>query len=196
MKPILLLLAAIALPTTLFGQGVVLFRNDSTTLFSTNGGPGRIGLMSGAGNYRIGLYTAPSGTTTESLFTLVLLATNSATPGQFGDPNQSPIPSNAGTPIAIQVRAWSTFAGATYESAAATAASMIGPDVYLGQTPLGTIIPAIGGAPSQPIFGPGGVFTSGIVLYGPVPEPPIYALAVLGALMFFCCRKKSVRSLR
>ena len=194
MKLILLLLAAVALPTTLFGQGQIYFANDSSTRFNTNDTRGHIGPMTGLNAFRIGLYTAPAGTQNQSLFTLLAVATNSANPvaaGLFSYP-ESPftIQGNNGTPIAVQIRAWSLFAGSSYETALAGGSYPMGQPVFIGRTDVGTIIPAVGGAPPPSLFGATGVFTSGIVLIAPLPEPSTYVLAALGALMLFRFRQR------
>jgi hypothetical protein len=201
MKRILFLLTALALPVGLFGQGQVVFQNTSTTRFTTNGSGGS-GYISGANQYRIGLYTAPDGTVNESLFTLVAVATNSAiVPGRFSyQENPYTLAGNNGTPIAFQIKAWSLSAGNSFEAAMANAS--FGQTVYAGKSPIGRVTPAIGGLPPPRLFGEGespGQLTSGVTLYGqlsgPTPEPSTYALAALGALMFFCWRKRRVGKL-
>src|SRR6185436_13311391 len=166
---------------------------DSTTRFTTNGGAGKVGNMTGLNTYGIGLYTAPAGTVNEALFTLTAVATNSSSPiaaGRFSYP-ESPytFAANNGTPIAVQVRAWSLSAGSTYEAAVASGQS--NPNVLFGKTPIGTITPAINGATPPSLFGATGVFTSGIFLSTPpIPEPSTTGLAALSALLFFWLRQR------
>jgi hypothetical protein len=192
MKKLLLACVTFATVATAFGQGQFFFANDSTTRFTTNRG-GVTGNMTGANQYRIGLYTAAPGTTDESLFTLVATATNSASPIAFGlfSYPESPftLAGNNGTPIAVQVRAWSLAGGASYEAAVAAAGS--GANLLGQQTPIGTITPAVGGAAPPALFGPGATFTSGIQLIPLVPEPSSIALGLLGlgAIALFRRRK-------
>jgi len=182
MKRIHLLLAVLALPATVVAQGQVIFANTSTTLFMTADRSGaNQQLMSGVNAFRIGLYIAPPGTSDPSLFTLTGVATNSSVvPGRFSHP-ESPytIAGNNGTPIAFQIRAWVAASGATYESAR-----------YRGWSAIGSVTPAVGGAPAPNLFGSGpGQLATGIVIF--VPEPSTWALVALGILIIFYCRKKA-----
>jgi len=182
MKKLLLACITLTAAVTAFGQGQVSFANNGSTLFTTNVGAVS-GTMRGAGLYAVGLYTAAPGTVNEALFTLVATATNGIFAGQFSYP-EAPytFTANNGTPIAVQVRAWTLARGNTYELA-------IGG--LRGQTPIGTVTPAINGATPPSLFdNPGGVFTSGIVLQG-VPEPSSIALGLLGlgAIALFRRRK-------
>ena len=188
MKQTLLLLAMLALPTTVVAQGQVIFANTASTVFTTNNPTGVSGLISGMNTYRIGLYIAPDGTLDPSLFTLVGVATNAAlAPGRFSHP-EAPysISGNSGEPIMFQIRAWSAHSGTTYESVRAP--------YEVGVTSIGRVTPGFGGAPAGVLFGTGpGQIASGIHLTGvtpPVPEPSTYALAALGVLLMFCCRKR------
>jgi len=125
MKKLILLLALIALPAGVFAQGTVAFANGSTpdTRFQTNDLQGHIGFTTGNNQFIFGLYTAPAGTTDESLFTLRLTATNRTSPfvGLFNGGSPAVVPGAAiGVQIAFQVRAWSFQNGGlndTYENA-------------------------------------------------------------------------------
>ena len=188
MKKLLLACSLLATVVTAFGQGQFIFANDSTTRFTTNRN-GNVGNTTGLNQYRIGLYTAPAGTTTESLFTLTAVATNSSSPialGLFSYP-ESPytLAGNNGTPIAVQVRAWSLASGASYEAAVASQSGLG------AKTPIGSITPAVGGAAPPSLFGPGATFTSGIQLVPLIPEPSSIALGLLGlgAIALFRRRK-------
>ncbi len=149
--------------------------------------------MSGINAFRIGLYIAPDGTMTESLFTLMAVATNSAvTPGRFGYPGLIyEIPGNFATPIAYQVKAWSLFAGASYEAAVASGVGIT------GKSPIGRAVPGIAGAPVTPLFSFNtgvpdfpGQLASGIVIG--VPEPGTLALIALGgAILGTALRSRS-----
>ena len=191
MKKLLLVCTLFLAAVTTYGQGQVFFANDSTTRFTTNGGAGKVGNLTGLNTYRIGMYTAPAGTVNEALFTLTATATNSSSPiapGQFSYP-ESPytFAANNGTAIAVQIRAWSLAAGATYEAAVATG----NPNYYGGKTAIGAVTPAVGGAAPPSLFGAGAVFTSGVVLTPLVPEPSSIALGLLGlgAIALFRRRK-------
>ncbi len=193
MKKLLLVCTLALAAVTTYGQGQVFFANDNTTLFTTNGGPGKVGNAAGLNTYRIGMYTAPAGTVNEAQFTLTAVATNSSSPvatGRFSYP-ESPytFAANNGTAIAVQIRAWSLAAGATYEAAVATG----NPNYYGGKTAIGTVTPAINGATPPSLFGPAGagVFNSGVVLTPLVPEPSTIALGLLGlgAIALFRRRK-------
>jgi len=186
MKQILPLLCLLALPAGATAQGDVLFANFGHlphTLFTTNH-LGNSGLMSGTDAFRIGLYIAPDGTTTESLFTLVAVATNNPlVPGRFNggivdvhSPGQS---------IQYQIKAWSLFAGPTYEDAVASGIGIA------GKSPIARVFPGFSAAPPANLFGlEPGQLTSGIELVPTIPEPSTYALAALGALLMFCCRRR------
>jgi len=200
MKKLLLACVSVLAAVAAYGQGQVNFQNTGPdavagtggTLFTTNGGGIR-----GANAWRIGLYTAPAGTTTESLFTLTAVATNSALlPGRFSYPGGAfTIAGNNGTAIAYQVRAWSLGLGATYEEAVASGAQGWG-----SKTAIGSVLPATGGAPPPTLFGPGsggapafaGQLNSPLALVAiGVPEPSTIALGLLGlgAIALFRRRK-------
>jgi hypothetical protein len=191
MKRIPLLLAVLAIPTMLFGQGQVIFFNFAATPIRTNSSSGG-GNISGVNAYRIGLYTAPAGTVNESLFTLTVLATNSSIiSGRIGGGGLVDIPGNTGTPIAYQVRAWSLWAGNSYESALVH-------NSYVGQSAIGGITPTVNGVPPRTLFTATagvpefpGQLASGFTLYPVMPEPATYALMILGALAFCCGRYKA-----
>lgn len=205
MKKLLLACISVAAAVAAHGQGTIVFANDVNTRFTTNGtavGQGT-GQYSGANTYRIGLYTAAPGTTTESLFTLIAVATNnpgtvSFQRGLFSYP-ESPlvVNGNNGTPIAFQVRAWSLAGGASYEAALANALSGQpgGSSYYYGaKSPIGQLTPGVAGAPSPSVFGDGstpGQLTSGLALVPLVPEPSSIALGLLGlgAIALFRRRK-------
>lgn len=196
MKKLLLACVTVMAAAATYGQGTVAFLNTSGTAFTTNNQAGTTGLMRGANNYRIGLYTAPAGTTTPSLFTLVGVATNSSLSAgrfQYGTGNFD-IPGNTGQAIAYQVRAWSLAAGASYEAAVAAA---IG---YGGVSGIGSITPtASSTAPAPALFGPGGAnppdfagqLNVGVELVPLIPEPSSIALGLLGlgAIALFRRRK-------
>src|ERR1044071_8354242 len=76
------------------GQGTVQFNNTATTLLTTNFG-GQTGVTTGVGNYTIGLYIAPQGTTDPLAFTLMGPTTfNQSGPLGNGRFNGNPLPNN------------------------------------------------------------------------------------------------------
>jgi len=195
MKKLIVLLALIGLPAGLFAQGTLVFQNATSpdTTFQTNDMASptpHIGRIDGAGQFLIGLYTAPAGTTDESAFILRITATNRT--GNFrGTFVNSPTTGITGVPvglqIAFQVRAWSFQNGGaadTYESAPGTA--------YKGKTGIGF---ATGGDPAGGT--PGTLFGSSAGQIGvptiltAVPEPSSIALGLLGlgAIALFRRRK-------
>jgi hypothetical protein len=195
MKKVLLLAGLLALPLAAFAQGTVQFQNTSTTQMTTNslvanGGTGATGLTTGVNSYWVGLYVAAPGS---GSFTLVGTTANQTGlgNGRFNGGTSYPIPGNAGTPIDFQVRAWSQFAGSSYEAAVAASAGGLA-NVYAGSTTTGNVTPATGGAPSPALFGTGTGQVGGFALnLQPVPEPSSIALGLLGlgAIALFRRRK-------
>jgi len=200
MKKTLLLLGLILLPAALFAQGTVNFANNSNSRLTTNSTatppPGQnanqVGNTTGAGQYTIGLYVAPQGTTDLNAFTLMGPTAPNQTGVQNSFFNGNPsggffvISNNTGTPIAFQVRAWQTSAGATYEIARSIATA------YRGVTAIGEVTPATGLGVPPALFGTAPGQVGGIVLTpGGVPEPSSIALGLLGlgAIALFRRRK-------
>jgi len=203
MKKLLLIAALIAVPVALFAQGTVNFANTSGTLMTTNSTatppPGQAanatGSTTGAGQYTVGLYIAPAGTTDASLFTLAQLVSGSfaTTPSQSGLGNgrfnggNISLTNNNGAEIAFQVRAWQATGGATYEAATA-----IG--IYRGVSAIGDVTPATGTQTVPNLFGTGAGQVGGFALTpNPgVPEPSSIALGLLGlgAIALFRRRKQ------
>jgi len=202
MKKTLLLLGLIMLPVALFAQGTVQFNNSASTQLTTNStsspppghAPDRVGLTTGAGQYTIGLYIAPQGTTDPLAFSLMgptTLSQSGLGNGRFNGnplPNNFAISNNTGQTIAFQVRAWSTFAGATYEAALGRTDLLTR---YLGASTIGEVTPATGLTPTPALFGtaPGQVL--GFQLTPVIPEPSSIALGLLGlgAIALFRRRK-------
>ncbi len=188
----LLLLPGIFFTVSTFAQGTVNFSNNTLTRLYTNTlefgqPPNLVGQMAGPGQYRIGLYIAPAGTTDPNAFSLVGPTTlNSLTPGLFnGNPSGGffVVPGNTGQPIAFQVRAWQASAGSSYES---------GPccGVYRGASAIGSVTPATGVVLTPNLFGAAPGQVGGFALCpqtpettGPcvIPEPSSAWLALLGA---------------
>lgn len=186
MKKFLLACAGLLVAVGAYAQGQVVFANTSTTLISTNNNAGAVGAISGAGNYRVGLYVGPAGSAAEAL-TLAGSALNSPLAGRFSGGNPFAIPgAPAGTAIAFQVRAWSVAGGATF----AEADQSNNPNVYRGVSALGTVTPTAAPNPAAALFGTGPGQIGGFEIT-PVPEPSSIALGLLGlgAVALFRRRK-------
>ena len=162
-------------PIAAHGQGTIDFRNTPSTPITTNNLQGASGLISGAGNYRFGLYVGPFGSGGGSL-TLVGMGTNGAAAGQF---NSSGLIAGfpSGMQVSFQVRGWSSFAGNSYEQAFNYATGGNSPLAYLGQSAPGFFtVPSSG---SVIIFGTGPGQVGGFEL-SPIPEPSTFILSLLG----------------
>ena len=196
MKKTLLLLGSLLLPAVVFAQGTVNFANTTSTRMTTNSTsmppPGQSANASGntaAGQYTVGLYIAPQGTTDPNAFTLMGPTTVGGPVGLF---NANPaggffvISNNTGQTIAFQVRAWHTSAGATYELARDVA------NAYRGVSAIGEATPATGLQTPPALFGTGAGQVGGFVLTpATIPEPSSIALGILGlgAIALFRRRK-------
>jgi hypothetical protein len=176
------------------GQGTVQFNNGGTTQLMTNNplGPTRLG-------FTIGLYIAPQGTTDPNAFTLMGPTTSSQSGLGTGLFNGNPLPNpfaisnNTGQTIAFQVRAWSTFAGATYEAALARVDL---PTRQLGVSTIGEVTPAIGITPVPALFGTGPGQVGGFVIGIGIPEPSTTLLAVIGAAVGLSILRSPIRRKR
>jgi hypothetical protein len=181
MKKTLLLLGLIILPVALFAQGTVQFNNSVSSRMTTNSTatppPGQAanqtGQTTGAGQYTVGLYVAPQGTIDPLAFSLMgptTLSQSGLGNGLFNGnplPNNFTISNNTGQTIAFQVRAWSTFAGSTYEAARGRTDL---PTRYLGATTIGETTPGFGLNPAPALFGTSPGQVGGFVLTPVVPE--------------------------
>jgi len=187
-----LLLALLALPVTLFGQGTVTFANNSNMKITTNDLAGHTGNVATGYKIRVGLYIGTVGAD-PSTFSLVAVATNSGTTsGNFTYPgNPLAISGNNGTAIDYQVRAWTLSSGLDYETATALG-------TFKGVSGIGTVTPATGATPTPNLFAPSagnpdyaGQLQSGFAITPVVPEPSSIALGFLGlgAVALFRRRK-------
>lgn len=166
MKSLLLVAVFIWFAVNVSGQGTLVW-NPPTSPITTNG-LGSNGPISGAGNYRFGLYVGPVGSSAGSLM-LVGLTTNGNIAGSYiGQSFTMPPPLGSGT-IAIQVRGWSAFAGLSYESALSYALAENSPIAFLGQS---TIDNYTVGSPLP--------YRPAAFELTPVPEPSTIALAMVG----------------
>lgn len=167
------------------GQGTIDFRNTPSTPITTNNLQGTSGLISGAGNYRFGLYVGPFGSSGGSL-TLVGLGTNGAIAGQFNGGSGVIAGFPSGTQVSFQVRGWSSFAGNNYDQAFTYATGGNLPLAYLGQSTLGFFtVPNSG---SVIIFGTGPGQVGGFELT-PIPEPSTYVLSLFGLPLLVALRR-------
>lgn len=170
MKAIFISVAGFLLVASAFGQGQVQFANTGATLLTTNGtcSTQTLGLATGVKTYRVGLYVAPFGTTQDSQFTLVGLATNGPN-GTFAGAFPfilSGFP--ADVPVSFQVRAWQLPAGSSYEEAVFQGFPQY---PYLGVSARGFVIPSGGVSPAPGLFGTGYGQIPGFTLYGPMCAP-------------------------
>ena len=162
------------------GQGTLVW-NAPTNSITTNGLGGN-GPISGAGNYRFGLYVGSPGSPAGS-FSLVGLAVNGDVPGMYPGQNSIIPPPIGGGTIAIQVRAWSAFAGFSYEEALSYALAGNNPIAFLGQSTVDTY--TIG----SPI-----PYRPAAFELTPVPEPSTFALLIAGAgTLLFAIRRRQLR---
>jgi hypothetical protein len=205
MKKTLLLLGLVLLPVAVFAQGTVNFANTTVTRMTTNsttstsGGPytppgqapNSTGNTAPAGQYVVGFYQAPQGTTDPAAFSLVTPTTPNAPVGGLFNGNPAggffAIPGNTGQAIAFQIRAWQIAGGSSYEAATAV-------NLYRGISAIGEVIPATGVVLTPNLFGTGAGQIGGFVLTpnpNPIPEPSSIALGLLGlgAIALFRRRK-------
>jgi hypothetical protein len=192
MKKLLLLCVSMLAVVTAYGQNRVALANTSTTLITqTNQQTGATGNISGAGNFRFGLYVGDVGTAEGSL-QLVGLGTNTALAGRFsgGNPFAISAPLGDGRQLTFQVRGWSLAAGSTYEQAAAAAVNNADVNIFFGVSSLGTVTPTASPNPAAALFGTGAGQIGGFQLTN-VPEPSSIALGLLGlgAIALFRRRK-------
>jgi hypothetical protein len=137
------------------------------------------------------LYVAPAGTSDPNAFSLngpTALNQTGLGNGRFNGGSSFVISNNTGQTIAFQVRAWSTFAGATYEEARLSP----NPGTYLGVSSIGSVAPASGvGQPVPNLFGTSAGQIGGFTLIPNIPEPSSIALGLLGlgAIALFRRRK-------
>lgn len=195
LKPIMnrsiLVVSILILHGPAFGQGtgVFEFSNVATT-------PDRhiyigeyLGPLKAEGNgYQIAIYWGPSGTTDENALIQVggsAVFLTGAGAGQFSGGTRTIFgASQNGAIIALQARAWDISTGATWEEAAASPAGRIGKGpIFEMKTrnqldPLDTITPRVGDAAGWVGFPIA------------VPEPSVWAFALLGTCALMLLRRK------
>lgn len=188
-----------ALAVSVYGQGTVVFNNNSATVVTYSDeakailGTADIG-PKGA-SFFVELYYAPDGATpgVEAMqggrmgpaATFSTLSAGRFTGGNRTTPSTTP----GGQPAYFQVRVWEAAYGATYEAAAGTVLNQR--NAIAGSSPIFRIStgdPSTGGA-ATPITSTGGLSAGfGIT---PVPEPSVFALGLLGLGGLFLLRRRS-----
>ena len=179
MKLTLSILGGFLFALNSFGQGTLTWIPPASPI-TTNNLQGSSGPISGAGQYRFGLYIGPLGAP-ESSLTLIAATTNALATGTFSPVNNVLLPGLPnGQQITFQVRGWSAFAGPSYESALAYALGGGDPLAYLGRSVLGNYLI---GSPSP--------LQSGTFVLTPVPEPSSVLLGMVGMFLIFLMRPRA-----
>jgi hypothetical protein len=185
MKALLLVAAILSAAVDVFAQGTVAFANTSTTLITTNNGPGGGSISGNTGAYHYELMVAPLGTFDRYLFIPIASATNSpSVAGRIFGGTVTNTMVGPGGGFALYVRGWladgpdvdsynkATFYGETYTV------------LQLAASGNPTTIPP--GTPAS-IFGPG--LLQGFFI-GLIPEPSSIALSLLGLGVIALFRRK------
>jgi len=126
----------------------ILFQNDATSLIS-NAFTGTLVKTNANFNefIRAQLYYAPDGITDEAAFVSVgTPALVGVTPGRYNGGNKIILGAAPGSPIMIQVRAYESAYGATYEQAEAAPAGANGRRALVGKSSIARVTP--GGGPT------------------------------------------------
>jgi len=176
MKKLLLTVSLMVAAIAAFGQGQITFQNGNSTAITNT-----FDNQKAAVSTMVGLYlNANTAATTTAPGWSLQGSTNLAAPGLFfGGIRTTTFP--AGTPVAVQVRAWlSATAFADYASAVAGGAAV-------GVSPVLVLTPTASPSPAPTLVG------SGLTPFtiAPVPEPSSIALGLLGlgAVALFRRRK-------
>jgi hypothetical protein len=184
MKKALMILSSMLVAVGAFAQGTVNFaakvtgNYDAPVFLDTVGGPNK----AGAG-YMAQLYAGPSASALAAIGSPVAFLTG-ANAGYWRSAALA-IPSVApGATASVQIRAWATSAGATYEQALASGSG------FGTSTPILSVV--TGGAGSPPslpaeLTGLTSFAISGGVV---IPEPSVLALGALGGLALLIRRRK------
>lgn len=193
MKKILLTAAAVFVTLSIYAQGTIDFKNDTTSLIrnGNNGGA----LVTSADGIRVALYWAPLSNPDNFTVLVPSLVVGAVppVPGQFfGGTRTTGTETLAGTTGRFIVKAWEAAYGATFEEAVAN--TSMGRPALRAESPVFTLSTGNpGGSPPIPaanlqgtLAAPG--FTGLTVM---VPEPSMIALGLLGAgsLLLFRRRK-------
>jgi len=183
MKKALVILSSLLVAVGAFAQGQVNFANRVVGSYDA---PVFVGSLTGARAdgpaYMAQIYAGPSASALAAIGSPVPFRTGAA--AGYVTSSTVSIPTVAAGAVAqVQIRAWATAAGATYESALA-ANGATGQSAILAITTGGAGVP-----PSLPANLDG--LTSFAITGGAVvPEPSILALGALGGLAFLIRRRK------
>jgi hypothetical protein len=189
MKKLLLTGILVIATAGAFAQGVVSMNTISASVNAraTVLGTGEPAGLNAPGTFSVGLYGGPGGTAEDSLQLIGALASFGSTAAQAGYVLTSTGGGNrtidgvpAGSPAALQIRAWS----AGYPTYEAAFASNLG-TVFVGKSAVITVSPTAPPSPPAALTGLAGYTVA------PVPEPSTIALGLLGlgAIALFRRRK-------
>jgi len=203
MAKTLTLIVFLARPLITYGQGLVNFRNDSTTLISADGVPMP---ASETQQFNFAMFLAPSATVSSTGITPSFsdsvwqnvggYNTSSAiVPGRInGRLNLdvgTPSGYSGGSSVDFIIRGWSANAGTTWSEALANwnnGAPLL--PMFIGSSTVGNDL-RLGDDVSVPtVFGPLSYQVGGFNMIG-VPEPSALALAGLGAATLWFFRRRS-----
>ena len=169
----------------LHGQGTVYFANgpSAPVINSLTGQPVPQGDL-----FHVALYHAPDGTTDEGQFLQIGNSARIAVPGVYAAGLRTVPTSTPGGFVMLQVRAWETAYGVTYEEALA-APPQNGRLALTGRS----IIVRYNTCPiiSDPICDPPPLTVAGMQGFPVIiPEPGVLTLLIAGTLIFSMCRLK------
>jgi hypothetical protein len=182
------------LVASVHAQGTVSFANTTTlNRYQTNDLAGHVGNMSPASTYTIGLYIGVNGTLSNQL--TLAVSTPNLNNGLFNGGNPYSFNTNTfayaqpGATITVQIRAWTTAGGATYEAAYAAAVGG-NSSIFVGTSSIANV--TLGGGINGPaaLFGTGAPFGTSIVTVSPVPEPATILLGCLGGAALLVARRR------
>jgi hypothetical protein len=199
-------LGLIAVTATSYGQGEIVFANNtSATPVTFGSGPNAGSRVFGpGGTYEYGLYIGNAGDTSFSQLTLIdtVNSANSTQPPATGSGFAGLISGGTivgtgnvagngfaalvgGTTYVVEVAAWTKADGANY--AAAIAAD---PSDFAGLSGLGSVTAESGQNTPPQLFGTGAGQLGGFEMVGVTPEPTTLALGGLGAAALLMFRRR------
>lgn len=194
MKKITILAALTTVAVGAYAQGTLTFSNRpayvggsaAENAVVTRGVPNVVdGTRLSGDAYKVQLYWAAGANAPESSLQAIGNPLSFATGGAAGffGPEVITIPVAPNSTITVQVRAWNSAGGATYEAANANLASGI-----TGVSPTFTIT-GLGDPNAQPPGVPANITGLRSFFVTPVPEPSVVALGLLGAGLLFLRRR-------